>query len=94
LGVVAWLDVMTHEPTQNPTVPPSVYTENLARMKLAMQPQPELGGSRAMLTPMAFVTFVHTAIVNPKNNYLVGRLAYGGNCNLLDGVPKVDGFFP
>ncbi len=93
LIVVAWLDVMTHEPAQNPTVPPGVYTENLARTKLVMQPQPELGGSRAMLTPRAFNTFVHTAIVNPKNNYLVGRLAYGGNCNLLDGVPKVDGFF-
>ncbi len=35
LLVVAWLDVLTHEPTQNPTAPPSVYAPGLARQKLA-----------------------------------------------------------
>jgi hypothetical protein len=93
LLVVAWLDVLTHEPTQNPTAPPSVYAPGLARQKLALNPQPELGGSRAMLTPMAEWQFVHSAITSPQNNFLVGRLALGANCNLLDSVPKVDGFF-
>jgi hypothetical protein len=65
----------------------------LAREKLAMNPQPELGGSRAMLTPMAEWQFVHSAIASPQNNFLIGRLCYGANCNLLDAVPKVDGFF-
>lgn len=92
LIVVAWLDMLTHEPPQNPTAPPGIYQLNLARTKLAMRPQPALGGSRAMLTPMAVNVFIHTAIASPKNNYLVGRLAYGANCNLLDAVPKVDGF--
>jgi hypothetical protein len=58
-----------------------------------MNPQPELGGSRAMLTPMAEWQFVHSAISSPQNNFLIGRLCYGANCNLLDAVPKVDGFF-
>jgi len=89
---VAWLDVQTHEPAQNPTAPASVYEPNLARTRLAMNPQPELGGSRAMLTPMAEWQFVHSAISNPQNNFLIGRLAYGADCNLLDAVPKVDGF--
>jgi hypothetical protein len=94
LLVVAWLDVLTHEPTQNPTTPPKNYYDlNLARTKLAMNPQPELGGSRAMLTPMAEWQFVHSAIASPQNNFLVGRLALGANCNLLDSLPKVDGFF-
>jgi hypothetical protein len=92
LILVAWLDVLTHEPAQNPTVPPTIYTSGLAREKLAMNPQPELGKSRAMLTPMAEWQFVHTAISSPKNSFLIGRLAYGANCNLLDAVPKVDGF--
>jgi Bacterial membrane protein YfhO len=92
LLVVAWLDVLTHEPTQNPTASPSIYQLNLARIKLAMNPQPDLGLSRAMPTPVAVYAFVHTALLNPKDNYLIGRLAYGADCNLLDDVPKVDGF--
>ncbi len=92
LILVAWLDVLTHEPTQNPTAPPSVYVLDLAREKLAMNPQPELGNSRAMLTPMAEWQFVHSAIASPQNNFLIGRLCYGADCNLLDAVPKVDGF--
>lgn len=93
LIAAAWLDVLTHEPTQNPTVPPSIYKPGVAREKLAMIPQPELGESRAMLTPMAEYVFVHSAIANPKNNFIIGRLALGANCNLLDALPKVDGFF-
>jgi hypothetical protein len=93
LVVVAWLDVFTHEPAQNPTVPPSVYELNLARAKLAMQPQPALGESRAMVTPKAAMDFIRFALSDPKNNYLAKRLGYCANCNLLDAVPKVDGFF-
>src|ERR1017187_7062308 len=90
---VAWLDVFTHEPTQNPTVPPSVYELNLARARLAMQPQPALGESRAMVTPAAAMDFIRFALGDPKNNYLAKRLGYCANCNTLDAVPKVDGFF-
>jgi hypothetical protein len=90
---VAWLDVFTHEPTQNPTVPPSVYELNLARTKLAMQPQPALGASRAMVAPAAAMDLIHFALRDPKNNFLAKRLGYCANCNLLDAVPKVDGFF-
>ncbi len=93
LILVAWLDVYTHEPTQNPTVTPNVYELNLARTKLAMQPQPALGGSRAMVSPAAALDFIHFALRDPKNNYLAKRLGYCANCNLLDAVPKVDGFF-
>jgi hypothetical protein len=89
----AWLDVFTHEPAQNPTVPPSVYELNLARARLAMQPQPALGESRAMVTPTAAMDFIRFALSDPKNNYLAKRLGYCANCNLLDAVPKVDGFF-
>ncbi len=58
LILVAWLDVFTHEPAQNPTVPPNVFELNLAREDLKMQPQPELGGSRAMVSPVAANGFV------------------------------------
>jgi Bacterial membrane protein YfhO len=90
---VAWLDVLTHEPPQNPTVIPGVYELNLARVDLKMNPQPELGGSRAMVSPAAALEFIRSASRDPKNNYLAKRAGYCANVNLLDAVPKVDGFF-
>ncbi len=93
LILVAWLDVFTHEPKQNPTVPPGVYQLNLARTELAMNPQPALGGSRAMLSPAAALELTEFAVSDPKNNFLAKRIGYCANVNLLDAVPKVDGFY-
>jgi hypothetical protein len=93
LILVAWLDVFTHEPTQNPTVPPSVFELNLSRTQLAMQPQPALGKSRAMVSPTAMLGFINFALGDPKNNFLAKRLGYCADCNILDAVPKTDGFF-
>jgi hypothetical protein len=87
-----WLDVWTHEPNQNPTVPPSVYAPGLVRTKLAMKPQPVLGESRAMVTPAAEAKFTGFIVSDPANNFLVKRLGYFSDCNLLDEVPKVNGF--
>jgi hypothetical protein len=89
---VAWLDVFTHEPTQNPTTPPLIYEPGLSRTKLGLQPQPALGSSRAMLAPRAFLASLHFATSDPDKNYLVNRLSYFSDCNLLDDVPKTDGF--
>jgi hypothetical protein len=93
LILIAWLDVFTHEPAQNPTVPPWIYQPNLSRAKLALNPQPALGGSRAMVSPAAANAFVNFAASDPKNNFLAKRVGYCANCNVLDAVPKVDGFF-
>jgi len=93
LILIAWLDVYTHEPRQNPTVPPAIFETNLARAELAMNPQPELGGSRAMLSPKAALELTRFAVSDPKNNFLAKRAGYCADVNLLDGVPKVDGFF-
>jgi hypothetical protein len=93
LILVAWLDVFTHEPAQNPTVSPGVFALNLARAKLAMDPQPVLGASRAMLSPAAALELNRFAVSDSKNNFLAKRIGYCADANLLDGVPKVDGFF-
>jgi len=93
LLLLLWVDVWTHEPSQNPTVPSSIYEPGLARAKLAMIPQPELFQSRAMLSPEAALKFREFVMSNPKDNFLVKRLGYFADCNLLDNVPKVDGFF-
>jgi len=46
-----------------------------------------------MVSPMAQQLFISFAAHDPKTNYFAKRLGYCANCNLLDGVPKVDGFF-
>jgi hypothetical protein len=88
-----WLDVWTHEPQQNPGVPTWVYTPGLAAQKLELKPQPRLGESRVMLSPAAETKFGSLALGDPKANYLVKRLGFFGDCNLLDNVPKVNGFY-
>jgi hypothetical protein len=95
LLVLFWLDVWTQHNglPQNPTVPPWIYTPNLARNELAMKPQPALGESRAMLSLAAETKFLQLALSDPKNNFIAKRLGYFADCNLLDGVPKVNGFF-
>jgi hypothetical protein len=93
LLLAAWADVFTHQPAQNPTVPPWIFEPGLSRTRLALRPQPELGGSRVMVSPAAYQEFVRFAVRDPKNNFLAKRLGYCADGNLLDAVPKVDGFF-
>jgi len=93
LIVLFWLDVLTHEPEQNPATPTWVYEPGIARTKLAMSPQPALGQSRAMVAPTAESKFLHFSSADSKDNFIVNRLGYFADCNLLDAVPKVNGFF-
>lgn len=93
LLLMMWVDVFTHEPTQNPTVAPWIYEPGLVRTKLEMQPQPIAGESRAMIAPLADKEFTSSSARGPADNFLVKRLVYFANCNLLDDVPKVNGFF-
>jgi hypothetical protein len=93
LLTILWLDVYTHEPAQNPTAPTWIYQPGLARGRLAMKPQPALGESRAMVSPSAEAGFMGFIVRTAKDNFVVKRLGYFANCDLLDGVPKVNGFF-
>jgi len=93
LVAATWLDVWTHEPTQNPTASPSIYAPDVVREKLNLTPSPAPGTVRVMTTPTALSRFVHTAIRQPEQNFLVARLGCQADCNLLDHIPKVDGFF-
>lgn len=93
LLLLTWADVLTHEPPQNPTVPPWVYQRNLVRDRLAMNPQPALGQSRVMLAPDRALDLYHFAAQDSTTNLLAKRTAFCANINQLDQVPKVDGFF-
>lgn len=90
-----WLDVWTHLNlhSQNPTVRPEIYEIDKVRKHLAMNPQPELGKSRAMVAPEAETKFMQLALNDPEQNFLAKRVGYFADCNLLDSIPKVNGFF-
>lgn len=88
-----WLDLVTHVPNQNPTVPPSVYAPGYADARLNWNPTPKLGQSRVLVSPVARDYLSQVLLPNPAQNYLRNRLAARADCNLLDAIPQVDGFF-
>ncbi len=83
------LDVLTHTPWQNPTAPAWIAAPGLAEL----EPRPAWGQSRALLTPAAEAYLDHWSPSNPTDDFLASRLGLFCNCNLLDGIPKVDGFY-
>jgi hypothetical protein len=91
--LVFWLDFVTHMPTQNPGVQRSVYTPGWASAYLKLNPQPWPGQSRLMLAPAAQQALKRHVNASLEENYLLSRLAFLANCNLLEGVPQVHGFF-
>jgi|GEM_PF-156996 len=77
------------------TIPAHAFQPGLALAyhadKGALTPVPKLGESRVMLSPLA-ERALHTRMV-PKffDDFIGQRLAFWGNLNLLDGLPKVNG---
>ena len=88
-----WFDIRTHAPDLNPTVDRSVYEPGLVRAAVKFDPEPRHGGSRAMVSPAALARLRHLSVSTPKDEVLGRRLALYGNCNLLDDIPKVNGFY-
>jgi hypothetical protein len=93
LLAVFWLDVATHMPWQNPVVDPAVFQAGLPLPKVAFNPVPALGVSRVMMSPFSARQMHYTPASDAQNNYLLDRILFFDNCNLLDNIPKVDGFF-
>jgi hypothetical protein len=93
LLAVCWLDVLTHEPWQNPTLDPSLYQQGLAATKAQFNPIPNIAESRLMMSSFSARQLYYNPASDMKNNFLLDRAVFLANCNLLDGLPKVDGFF-
>ena len=83
-------DGLTHVPRQNPTIPSLALVTPLA----ASHSMPGPGQGRAMISPKLQAYLDHAATPDLLQYYLTQRLAIFGNCNLLDKIPKVNGFFP
>ena len=88
LLALIWLDLLTHAPLHR-TVGRSVVEPNLHREP----PPPQFGASRAMMSATARLDLSFMHVSNPADDYLGRRLALVSNCNLLDGIPVLDGFY-
>ena len=94
LAAILWLDGVSHAPTLNPTVERWVYAPQRQGMNLySFAPIPRWGESRAMVTPDAEFRADHLVLTNAAQDVLASRLALFANCNLIDEIPKTDGFF-
>ena len=92
LPLLVWCDLETHSPGQNPTIPPGVLSPGLLTED-QMNPLPRLGESRALLTLSALEGIRFSNVSSLTDGHLLTRVTLFDNCNLLDGVPKADGFY-
>jgi hypothetical protein len=93
LLVVVWFDLAIHVPWQNPTVSPTALAPGWARAQLNWDAKDELVLNRAMLAPAADSALRQGSLPQLQEDYLLKRLAFFANANLLDGVPQVYGLF-
>lgn len=89
LPVLIGIDGLTHVPRQNPTVPVEAY----APLPRELPVNPELGESRAMISPQMLDILSQAATPNPVSYYQGLRRSLYGNCNLIERIPTVNGLY-
>lgn len=87
LGLLA-LDLATHTPRQNPTVVTWAYSSEASQRDLV---PPE--GYRAMVAPPHRSVLNRIAMPDHLGFCLGQRTALSHNWNLVEGIPKIDGFY-
>jgi hypothetical protein len=84
------LDALTHVPRQNATIPNRGY----GPMDLGLNSIPQVGRSRAMVSPQLEAFLGHASTPNPLDCYTGARHSLYMDCNLIDAIPVVGGFYP
>jgi hypothetical protein len=84
------VDICTHAPNQNPSATVQAYDD----ITPSMTSLPRLGRSRAMLSREVDGMMNHLSNPSPLGLYLSQRTELFNNCNLLELIPTVDGFYP
>jgi hypothetical protein len=93
LLVLLWMDVFTHVPNLSPTVSPNVLQPNIIREDQKWQAELRPGESRAMQSGTSLVKMYYGGVASPVEDVLGRRVALYDDINLLDQVPKLDGFY-
>ena len=90
LLLLVWLDLFRHAP-QPPTVDRAIYKPNAFLLEAS---PPRLGVARAMIPPSVLGKLYDAFLPDLAGDYISRRLTLTPNCNLLDDVPMINGFFP
>lgn len=85
-----FLDILTHTPPQNPSVPSSAFADGLWEQHNRAS-VPRLGEGRVLISPGAEQRLLYSTTTNVLHDFLGKRLALWSNLNLLDRAPKVNG---
>ncbi len=98
LVVMLWMDVFTHVPNLSPTVSPQVYVPDQMRQYFASKdPQWDAeirpGNARVMQTLASLNKMYWGGLENPVDDTFGRRVTLYDNVNLLDHIPKIDGFY-
>lgn len=86
--LLIWLDL--NRMPQPSTVNPAVFQPNMSRPT----PPAQFGSSRALIPADALNTLTFAAQPDAAQDFLTHRFGMFSDCNLLDDIPKCDGFFP
>jgi hypothetical protein len=87
--VVLGVDATTHMPRQNPTVSVHAFDQ----LALGMSEKPAFGKSRAMVSPEVEGLLRRAALRDRFAYYVGNRRCLFEDCNLAEGIPKINGFF-
>jgi hypothetical protein len=83
-------DILTHAPSQNPTIPVALFAPGVASNSFPGT-APKHGEARAMISPSADQALANNTVRDFSEQFIGKRLALWSNLNLLDHVPKVNG---
>ncbi len=87
--LLIFIDGRTHSPKTNPTIAAAALHAGFVKL----EPTPGLEGNRAMLTRPAYDEVRSRMISDPLKDFLLHRQVLFDNSNLIDDIPKIDGFF-
>jgi len=91
LPALLWLEMISSAPRPNPTVARDVYEPGFVRRELKLQPSPETGQARMMLSRDAAIAMSGAPLTNSFEQVLHARLGQSANLNLLDDLPTMIG---
>jgi len=89
LGLAVFSDLLFANRHVNPVVHPQLLTGNL----VALEPQPALGRGRVLVTEAGQELLDSFSFTSPEAAVQIPRRALLLNDNLLERIPKLDGFF-
>ena len=89
LGITIFADLITANRPINPTANPALLTGTVSEIV----PRPQLGQSRAMVSSGAHLNLDATLFSTSHEAIIVPRKALMLDANLLEHIPKLDGFF-